>query len=95
MNKLSKEIANQYDIVVIEDINMQDMAKESDEIIVTAMPDKGYYLSGKQHLAVDMGQRIALGGYGLNKDVFKQWFLFTVSHINIYTFRPRGALNAL
>ena len=28
-NKLSKEIANQYDIVVIEDINMQDMAKES------------------------------------------------------------------
>ena len=28
-NKLSKEIANQYDIVVIEDINMQDMSKES------------------------------------------------------------------
>ncbi len=28
-NKLSKEITNQYDIVVIEDINMQDMAKES------------------------------------------------------------------
>ena len=28
-NKLSKEIANRYDIVVIEDIDMQDMAKES------------------------------------------------------------------
>lgn len=28
-NKLSKEIANQYDIVVIEDINMQEMAKEN------------------------------------------------------------------
>ncbi len=28
-NKLSKEIANQYDIVVVEDINMQEMAKEN------------------------------------------------------------------
>jgi putative transposase len=40
-NKLSKEIANQYDIVVIEDLNMQDMAR-ANKLNSKATYDNGF-----------------------------------------------------
>ena len=52
-------------------------------------------LRHEQHLAIDMCKAVALGRYGLYKDIFEQWLIFLTSHINNRIYRPRGALNAL
>ena len=58
-NKLSKEIANQYDIVVIEDINMQDMAKES-KLNSKATYDNGFgiFRNMLKYKLEDLGKKL-------------------------------------
>ena len=60
-NKLSKEIANQYDIVVIEDINMQDMAKES-KLNSKATYDNsfGIFRNMLKYKLEDLGKRLII-----------------------------------
>ena len=60
-NKLSKEIANQYDIVVIEDINMQDMAKES-KLNSKATYDNGFgiFRNMLKYKLEDLGKKLII-----------------------------------
>ena len=60
-NKLSKEIANRYDIVVIEDINMQDMAKES-ELNSKATYDNGFgiFRNMLKYKLEDLGKKLII-----------------------------------
>ncbi len=60
-NKLSKEIANQYDIVVIEDINMQDMSKES-KLNSKATYDNGFGIFRKmlKYKLEDLGKKLII-----------------------------------
>ena len=60
-NKLSKEIANRYDIVVIEDINMQDMAKES-EFNSKATYDNGFgiFRNMLKYKLEDLGKKLII-----------------------------------
>ena len=60
-NKLSKEIANRYDIVVIEDINMQDMAKES-KLNSKATYDNGFgiFRNMLKYKLEDLGKKLII-----------------------------------
>lgn len=60
-NKLSKEIANQYDIVVIEDINMQDIAKES-KLNSKATYDNGFgiFRNMLKYKLEDLGKKLII-----------------------------------
>ena len=60
-NKLSKEIVNQYDIVVIEDINMQDMAKES-KLNSKATYDNGFgiFRNMLKYKLEDLGKKLII-----------------------------------
>ena len=60
-NKLSKEIANQYDIVVIEDINMQEMAKEN-KLNSKATYDNGFgiFRNMLKYKLEDLGKKLII-----------------------------------